>query len=168
MKEAGVKAVLLTGDNEDAARVVASQVGIEEVHAGMFPQDKALYIKNLQASGKKVAMVGDGINDSAALAQADLSVAMGQGSDIAISTAMVTIVASDLEKLPQLFKLSRKTGRIIRENLGWAFLYNVIAVPVAAGLFYPVSGFVLNPMIAAAAMALSSVLVVTNSLRLRR
>ena len=93
---------------------------------------------------------------------------MGQGSDIAISTAMVTIVASDLEKLPQLFKLSRKTSRIIRENLGWAFLYNVIAVPVAAGLFYPVSGFVLNPMIAAAAMALSSVLVVTNSLRLRR
>ena len=168
LKEAGVKAVLLTGDNEDAARTVASQVGIEEVHAGMFPQDKALYIKNLQASGKKVAMVGDGINDSAALAQADLSVAMGQGSDIAISTAMVTIVASDLEKLPQLFKLSRKTGRIIRENLGWAFLYNVIAVPVAAGLFYPVSGFVLNPMIAAAAMALSSVLVVTNSLRLRR
>ena len=168
LKDAGVKAVLLTGDNEDAARVVASQVGIEEVHAGMFPQDKALYIKNLQASGKKVAMVGDGINDSAALAQADLSVAMGQGSDIAISTAMVTIVASDLEKLPQLFKLSRKTGRIIRENLGWAFLYNVIAVPVAAGLFYPVSGFVLNPMIAAAAMALSSVLVVTNSLRLRR
>ncbi len=168
LKEAGVKAVLLTGDNEDAARVVASQVGIEEVHAGMFPQDKALYIKNLQASGKKVAMVGDGINDSAALAQADLSVAMGQGSDIAISTAMVTIVASDLEKLPQLFKLSRKTSRIIRENLGWAFLYNVIAVPVAAGLFYPVSGFVLNPMIAAAAMALSSVLVVTNSLRLRR
>ncbi len=168
LKEAGVKAVLLTGDNEDAARVVASQVGIEEVHAGMFPQDKALYIKNLQASGRKVAMVGDGINDSAALAQADLSVAMGQGSDIAISTAMVTIVASDLEKLPQLFKLSRKTSRIIRENLGWAFLYNVIAVPVAAGLFYPVSGFVLNPMIAAAAMALSSVLVVTNSLRLRR
>ena len=168
LKEAGVKAVLLTGDNEDAARVVASQVGIEEVHAGMFPQDKALYIKNLQAAGKKVAMVGDGINDSAALAQADLSVAMGQGSDIAISTAMVTIVASDLEKLPQLFKLSRKTSRIIRENLGWAFLYNIIAVPVAAGLFYPVSGFVLNPMIAAAAMALSSVLVVTNSLRLRR
>ena len=168
LKDAGVKAVLLTGDNEDAAKNVAGQVGIEEVHAGMFPQDKALYIKNLQASGKKVAMVGDGINDSAALAQADLSVAMGQGSDIAISTAMVTIVASDLEKLPQLFKLSRKTSRIIRENLGWAFLYNVIAVPVAAGLFYPVSGFVLNPMIAAAAMALSSVLVVTNSLRLRR
>ena len=168
LKEAGVSAVLLTGDNEDAARVVASQEGIEEVHAGMFPQDKALYIKNLQASGRKVAMVGDGINDSAALAQADLSVAMGQGSDIAISTAMVTIVSSDLEKLPQLFKLSRKTTRIIRENLVWAFLYNVIAIPVAAGLFYPVSGFVLNPMVAAAAMALSSVLVVTNSLRLRR
>ena len=168
LKEAGVPAVLLTGDNEYAARSVASQVGIDEVHAGMFPQDKALYIKNLQASGEKVAMVGDGINDSAALAQADLSVAMGQGSDIAISTAMVTIVSSDLEKLPQLFKLSRKTTRIIRENLVWAFLYNVIAIPVAAGLFYPVSGFVLNPMVAAAAMAFSSVLVVTNSLRLRR
>ena len=168
LKEAGVPAVLLTGDNEDAARSVASQVGIDEVHAGMFPQDKALYIKNLRASGRKVAMVGGGINDSAALAQADLSVAMGQGSDIAISTAMVTIVSSDLEKLPQLFKLSRKTSRIIRENLVWAFLYNVIAIPVAAGLFYPVSGFVLNPMVATAAMAFSSVLVVTNSLRLRR
>ena len=168
LKEEGVAVHLLTGDNEGAARAVADQVGIGEVHASLLPQDKALYVKDLQRQGHTVAMVGDGINDSAALAQADLSVAMGQGSDIAISTAMVTIVSSDLEKLPQILALSRKTSRIIKENLVWASLYNLIAVPVAAGLFYPVSGFVLNPMIAAAAMACSSVLVVTNSLRLRR
>ena len=168
LRDEGVQVILLTGDNEGAASAVAGQVGISEVRADMLPQDKALYIKNLQASGKKVAMAGDGINDSAALAQADLSVAMGQGSDIAISTAMGTIVGSDLEKLPQLFALSRKASRIIRENLGWVFLYNLVAIPVAAGLFYPLSGFVLNPMVAAAAMALSSVLVVSNSLRLRR
>ena len=168
LRDKGVAVHLLTGDNEGAAGAVAAQVGIDEVHAGMLPQDKALYIKNLQQLDHTVAMVGDGINDSAALAQADLSVAMGQGSDIAISTAMVTVVSSDLEKLPQLFSLSRKTSRIIKENLVWASLYNLVAVPVAAGLFYPVSGFVLNPMIAAAAMACSSVLVVTNSLRLRR
>ncbi len=113
-------------------------------------------------------MVGDGINDSAALAQADLSVAMGKGSDVAIDTAMVTIVSSELTKLPQMIALSRRTVRIISQNLFWAFFYNVLAVPVAAGVLYPINGFLLNPMIAAACMALSSICVVTNSLRLRR
>ena len=134
----------------------------------MLPGDKAIFIKRLQERGHRVAMVGDGINDSAALAQADLGVAMGRGSDIAIDTAMVTVVSSDLMKLPQVIALSRRTVKVIRQNLFWAFFYNVLAVPVAAGVLYPVNGFLLNPMVAAACMALSSVCVVTNSLRLRR
>lgn len=163
----GIKTVMLTGDNETSARKVADKVGIECLEAGMLPADKAIFIKNLQEAGHRVSMVGDGINDSAALAQADLSVAMGKGSDIAIDTAMVTIVSSDLTKLPQMIALSRRTVRIIKQNLFWAFFYNVLAVPVAAGVLYPFNGFLLNPMIAAACMALSSVCVVTNSLRLR-
>ena len=134
----------------------------------MLPGDKAIFIKRLQERGHRVAMVGDGINDSAALAQADLGVAMGRGSDIAIDTAMVTVVSSDLMKLPQVIALSRRTVKVIRQNLFWAFFYNVLAVPVAAGGLYSVNGFLLNPMVAAACMALSSVCVVTNSLRLRR
>lgn len=134
----------------------------------MLPGDKAIFIKRLQERGHRVAMVGDGINDSAALAQADLGVAMGRGSDIAIDTAMVTVVSSDLMKLPQVIALSRRTVKVIRQNLFWAFFYNVLAVPVAAGVLYSVNGFLLNPMVAAACMALSSVCVVTNSLRLRR
>lgn len=163
-----VETVMLTGDNEASARKVAGKVGIGRVEAGMLPGDKAIFIKRLQERGHRVAMVGDGINDSAALAQADLSVAMGQGSDIAIDTAMVTVVSSDLTKLPQVIALSRRTVKVIRQNLFWAFFYNVLAVPVAAGVLYPVNGFLLNPMVAAACMALSSVCVVTNSLRLRR
>ena len=164
----GVETVMLTGDNEASARKVAGKVGIGRVEAGMLPGDKAIFIKRLQERGHRVAMVGDGINDSAALAQADLSVAMGRGSDIAIDTAMVTVVSSDLMKLPQVIALSRRTVKVIRQNLFWAFFYNVLAVPVAAGVLYPVNGFLLNPMVAAACMALSSVCVVTNSLRLRR
>lgn len=163
----GVETVILTGDNAASAEKVAGKVGVGKVEAGMLPADKAVYIKDLQSEGHLVAMVGDGINDSAALAQADLSVAMGRGSDIAINTAMVTVVSSDLEKLPRMVSLSRRTVRIIRQNLFWAFFYNVLAVPVAAGVLYPVNGFLLNPMVAAACMALSSVCVVTNSLRLR-
>ena len=158
-----VQTYMLTGDNSSAARLVARKVGIDQVTAEVLPQDKAQFVHRLQESGRKVAMVGDGINDSAALACANLSVAMGKGSDIAMEASMVTIVASDLNKVPQLIDLSRRTVRIIRENLLWAFLYNVIAIPAAAGLF----GFSLTPMIAAACMAFSSVCVVCNSLRLR-
>ena len=168
LRDMGVETVMLTGDNAGSARRVAGKVGVERFEAGMLPGDKALFIKRLQESGRRVAMVGDGINDSAALAQADLSVAMGRGSDIAINAAMVTVVSSDLEKLPEMIALSRRTVRIIKQNLFWAFFYNVLAVPVAAGVLYPINGFTLNPMIAAACMALSSVCVVSNSLRLRR
>jgi len=133
-----------------------------------LPQEKASFIQELQAQGKKVAMVGDGINDSAALAQADLSIAMGQGSDIAMDTAMVTILSSDLVKISETIHLSQLTVRTIRQNLFWAFIYNFIGVPIAAGVLYPINGFLLNPMIGGAAMAFSSVSVVTNSLRLRR
>ena len=164
----GIEIHMLTGDNEVAARHIAEETGIAHVKAHVLPQDKAEYVKRLQASGKRVAMVGDGINDSAALAQADLGIAMGQGSDIAIDTAQVTIVSSDLSKLSDLVRLSKRTVTIIRENLFWAFIYNLLAVPLAAGILYPASGFLLNPMVAAACMALSSVCVVTNSLRLRK
>jgi len=160
----GIRTVMLTGDNEASARAAADKSGIAEVRAGMLPAEKAQFVKDLQAAGHKVAMVGDGINDSAALALADLSVAMGKGSDIAMDASMVTIVSSDLGKLPQMVDLSKKTGRVIKENLFWAFIYNIIAVPAAAGVF----GFSLNPMIAAACMAFSSVCVVLNSLRLRK
>jgi Cu2+-exporting ATPase len=164
----GIDIHMLTGDNEVAARHIAFVAGIPNVKAHVLPQDKAEYVKQLQASGKRVAMVGDGINDSAALAQADLGIAMGHGSDIAIDTAQVTIVSSDLSKIGELIRLSRRTVGIIRENLFWAFFYNLLAVPVAAGVLYPFTGFLLNPMVAAACMALSSVCVVTNSLRLRK
>ena len=163
----GIRTVMLTGDNETAAAAVARAAGITEFRAGVLPQDKALYVKQLQAEGHKVAMAGDGINDSAALAQADLSIAMGGGSDIAIDTAMITILSSDLMKIPEAIRLSHLTIRTIRQNLFWAFIYNIIAIPIAAGVLYPVNGFLLNPMIGGAAMALSSVSVVSNSLRLR-
>ena len=164
----GIDIHMLTGDNEVAARHIAFVAGIPNVKAHVLPQDKAEYVKQLQASGKRVAMVGDGITDSAALAQADLGIAMGHGSDIAIDTAQVTIVSSDLSKIGDLIRLSKRTVGIIRENLFWAFFYNLLAVPVAAGILYPFTGFLLNPMVAAACMALSSVCVVTNSLRLRK
>ena len=164
----GVEVWMLTGDQPEAARAVAGQVGIVHYKAGMLPQEKATFIKELQSRGKTVAMVGDGINDSAALAQADLSIAMGQGSDIAMDTAMVTILSSDLLKISEMIRLSQLTVRTIRQNLFWAFFYNLIGVPIAAGVLYPINGFLLNPMIGGAAMAFSSVSVVTNSLRLRR
>ena len=168
LHEMGIDTWMLTGDNEKSAATVAGQAGITHYMAGMLPQDKAEYVKKLQAAGHTVGMAGDGINDSAALAQADLSIAMGTGSDIAIDTAMLTILSSDLLKIPQAVRLSRLTVRTIRQNLFWAFIYNLIAIPVAAGILYPFNGFLLNPMIGGAAMALSSVSVVTNSLRLRR
>ena len=164
----GVEVHLLTGDNEATAKVIARQAGITKYKAGVLPQDKAAYIGQLQKEGKVVAMVGDGINDSAALAQADLSIAMGSGSDIAMDVAKMTLISSDLRKIPEALQLSRLTVRTIRQNLFWAFIYNMISVPIAAGVLYPVCGFLLNPIIGGAAMAFSSVSVVTNSLRLRR
>ena len=159
---------LLTGDNEATAQAIARQAGIAKYKANVLPQDKAAYIRQLQQAGKVVAMVGDGINDSAALAQADLSIAMGSGSDIAMDVAKMTLISSDLRKIPEALRLSRLTVRTIRQNLFWAFIYNTIGVPIAAGVLYPVCGFLLNPMIGGAAMAFSSVSVVTNSLRLRK
>lgn len=168
LRAAGIEVYLLTGDNEDTAHEVARQAGIAHYRAGMLPQDKADFITQLQAEGRKVAMAGDGINDSAALARADLSIAMGGGSDIAMEVAGMTVIASDLTKIPEAFRLSRLTVRTIRQNLFWAFIYNIIGVPIAAGVLYPIGGFLLNPMIAGAAMAFSSVSVVSNSLRLKR
>ena len=165
---AGIEVHMLTGDNEATAREIARKAGIAHYQANVLPQDKAAFVSRLQAEGRKVAMVGDGINDSAALAQADLSIAMGGGSDIAMDVAKMTIISSDLAKIPEALCLSRLTVRTIRQNLFWAFIYNIIGVPIAAGILYPINGFLLNPMIAGAAMAFSSVSVVSNSLLLKR
>ena len=167
LQERGLTVYMLTGDNEETARAIAGKVGIHHYQAGVLPEQKAMFIKSLQQDGKRVAMVGDGINDSAALAQADLSIAMGKGSDIAMDVAKMTIISSDLRKIADAIELSAQTVRTIRENLFWAFIYNLIGVPIAAGILYPINGFLLNPMIAGAAMAMSSVSVVTNSLRLK-
>ncbi len=168
LRSDGIEVYMLTGDNEATAREIARKAGIVHYKAGVLPQDKAAFIAQLQKEGRKVAMAGDGINDSAALAQADLSIAMGGGSDIAMNVAGMTIISSDLTKISEAFKLSKLTVRTIRQNLFWAFIYNIIGVPIAAGLLYPINGFLLNPMIAGAAMAFSSVSVVSNSLRLKR
>ena len=163
----GIDVYMLTGDNEQTANAVAKQVGLKHFKAEVLPSDKAEFIKALQREGKIVAMVGDGINDSQALAQADVSIAMGKGSDIAMDVAKMTLITSDLQLIPKALNLSTKTVRGIHQNLFWAFIYNVIGIPIAAGILYPVNGFLLDPMIAGAAMALSSVSVVSNSLRLR-
>ena len=167
LQAAGIEVYMLTGDNQATAKAIALQVGIEHYKAEVLPADKAAFIKDLQKQGMIVGMVGDGINDSNALAQADVSIAMGKGSDIAMDVAKMTIISSDLTKIPQAIKLSKYTVAVIRQNLFWAFIYNIIGIPIAAGVLYPFNGFVLNPMIAGAAMALSSVSVVSNSLRLK-
>ena len=168
LQKMGVEVYMLTGDNAISAQAISRKVGINHYKAGVLPNEKAQFIKELQANGKKVGMVGDGINDSAALAQANLSIAMGQGSDIAVDTAMATILSSDLLKIPETIRLSQLTIKTIYQNLFWAFIYNLIGIPIAAGIFYSVNGFLLNPMWASAAMAFSSVSVVLNSLRLKR
>lgn len=163
----GIEVYMLTGDNEQTAAAIAKQAGIKTYDAEVLPSQKAEYVKMLQQQGKIVAMVGDGINDSQALAQADVSIAMGKGSDIAMDVAKMTLITSDLTSIPKALNLSLKTINTIKQNLFWAFIYNLIGIPLAAGVLYPVNGFVLNPMIAGAAMALSSVSVVANSLRLK-
>ena len=168
LQKMGVEVYMLTGDNAISAQAISRKVGINHYKAGVLPNEKAQFIKELQANGKTVGMVGDGINDSAALAQADLSIAMGQGSDIAVDTAMATILSSDLLKIPETIRLSQLTIKTIYQNLFWAFIYNLIGIPITAGIFYSVNGFLLNPMWASAAMAFSSVSVVLNSLRLKR
>lgn len=168
LQEMGISTYMLTGDNPETAQRIAAQCGITHFQAEVLPQQKAQFIKDLQKEGKIVTMVGDGINDSAALAQADLSIAMGKGSDIAMDVAKMTLISSNLNKITDAIRLSQATVRTIRENLFWAFIYNLIGIPVAAGILYPINGFLLNPMIAGAAMAMSSVSVVSNSLRLKR
>jgi Cu2+-exporting ATPase len=158
---------MLTGDNNQTAQAVAKQLDLKHYKSEMLPSDKADFIKELQTQGKIVAMVGDGINDSQALAQADISIAMGKGSDIAMDVAKITLITSDLLSIPKALNLSTKTVQGIKQNLFWAFIYNIIGIPLAAGILYPVNGFLLDPMIAGAAMALSSVSVVGNSLRLK-
>ncbi len=167
MQEMGISMYMLTGDNEATAKAIAQQTGIQNYKSEMLPQQKADFVKELQQQGKIVAMVGDGINDSTALATADVSIAMGKGNDIAMDVAKMTIISSDLMKIPQAIRLSKKTVATIKQNLFWAFIYNLIGIPIAAGILFPINGFLLNPMVAGAAMALSSVSVVSNSLRLK-
>jgi Cu2+-exporting ATPase len=167
LRSRGIEVCMLTGDHEATAREIASKAGIEHYRAELLPEEKAGYIARLQSEGKVVGMAGDGINDSAALARADLSIAMGKGSDIAMDVAGMTIISSDLTKIAEAIRLSELTVRTIRQNLFWAFIYNLTGIPLAAGILYPVTGFLLNPMIAGTAMALSSVSVVINSLRLK-
>ena len=167
LQQKGIDVYMLTGVNRQTAAAIAKEVGLQHYKAEVLPADKAAFVKELQARGKIVAMVGDGINDSHALAQADVSIAMGRGSDIAMDVAKMTLITSDLNTIPKALKLSGRTVQAIRQNLFWAFIYNVIGIPIAAGVLYPLNGFLLDPMIAGAAMALSSVSVVSNSLRLK-
>lgn len=167
LQSMGVEVYMLTGDNERTAYTIAAEAGITQYKAEASPNDKSEFIKALQAQGEIVGMAGDGINDSQALAQADVSIAMGRGTDIAMDVAKITLMSSDLKQIPRAMVLSKKTVKTIKQNLFWAFIYNIIAIPLAAGISYPINGFLLNPMIAGAAMALSSVSVVSNSLRLK-
>lgn len=167
LRESGYKVYMLTGDRNIVAEATGKRFGFTAIKAEMLPGEKAAYIKNLQEKGEVVAMVGDGINDTEAFAGADMSIAMGKGSDIAMDVAEVTLITSDLRLIRKAFALSEHTLRTIKQNLFWAFIYNIIGIPIAAGILFPFSGFLLNPMIASAAMAFSSVSVVSNSLRLK-
>jgi len=169
LQKEGYKVAMLTGDHALTAQNIAQQVGIQEVKAGLIPSDKGQEVKRLKAAGQRVAMVGDGVNDSEALALADVSIAMSKGSDVALNVAQITLMGGDLRNLVKAFRLSKSTVRTIKQNLFWAFFYNVLAIPVAAGLLYLINeNWLFNPMWAGAAMAFSSLTVVLNSLRLNQ
>ncbi|RVB98327.1 HAD-IC family P-type ATPase, partial [Mesorhizobium sp. M7A.F.Ca.CA.002.15.2.1] len=167
LHESGLRIIMATGDNERTANAIARSLGIDEVRAGLLPEQKAALVEELRAKGTGVAMAGDGVNDAPALAAADVGIAMGTGADVAVESAGITLVKGDLNGIVRARTLAQATIRNIRQNLFFAFLYNVLGVPVAAGVLYPLTGTLLSPMLAAAAMSLSSVSVIANALRLR-
>ena len=162
-----LKVIMLTGDNKNTAKYIGNQVGVDQIFSEVLPSQKADKIIELQKNGLIVAMAGDGVNDAPALAQADVGIAMGTGTDVAIESADITLLQGDITKISKAIKLSKSTMRTIKQNLFWAFIYNIVGIPLAAGVFYPLFGLLLNPVFAGLAMAFSSVSVVSNSLRLK-